>query len=91
MTFPAAHNYFTVHWSPTGITTEGGQFGLRFNGPLITNQADVDGFAAATKTWWQNASTNLQPNYNLNFVKVARIGTNGLYVPGAPIWQGNVI
>jgi hypothetical protein len=95
MTFAAAHNYLTVHWSPTGVTTEGGQFGLRFAGPVFATQGDADAYAVAAaataKTWWQDPVMNLQPNYNLVSVKVARIGADGKYVPGAPIGVGAVV
>lgn len=91
MVYQVVHNYFTVHWSPVGITSEGGQFGLRFAGPALTAQADIDAAAAQVKTWWTNAGANLQPNFNLNTVKCARIGVDGKYVPGATVWQGNVI
>ena len=89
MTFAIAHNYFTVHWGVTGVS-EQGQFGLRFDGAPLTTQVEVDGYAAQTKTWWQNSITNIQPNFNLLSVKVARIGTNGAYVPGATVWVGAV-
>lgn len=91
MVFQVEHNYFTVHWSPVGVSSEGGQFGLRFAGSALTAQADIDAAAAQVKTWWTNAATNLQPNYNLNTVKCARIGPDGKYVPGATVWQGNVV
>ena len=89
MTFAIAHNYLTVHWTASGVS-EGGQFGLRFDGAPLTAQADIDAIAASTKTWWQLPTTNIQPNYNLNFVKVARIDLNGDYVPGATVWIGAV-
>jgi hypothetical protein len=89
MTFAIAHNYLTVHWTVPNVP-EGGQFGLRFDGPALTAQSDVDAIATSTKTWWQLPTTNIQPNYNLSFVKVARINLNGDYVPGAPVWVGAV-
>jgi hypothetical protein len=89
MTFSTAHNYLTLHWSVPNVV-EVGQVGLRFDGPAVTLQSDVDGIASAAKTWWQQATTNIQPNYNLVSVKVARIGTDGKYVPGATTWVGAV-
>lgn len=89
MTFAAEHNYLTFHWSVPGVT-EQGQFGLRFAGPAMTLQSDVNGIAADAKIWWQDPTSNIQPNYNLVSVKVARIGTDGKYVPGATVWVGAV-
>lgn len=81
MAFPEIHNYLTVHWVPVGVS-EVGQFGLRFDGPAIT-ELELSDVAADVLTWWTSATTNLQPNYNLAFLRVARIGVDGLYVPGS--------
>jgi hypothetical protein len=86
MTYPEAHNYLTVHWIPVGGVGEVGQFGLRFDGAAVAPSFDMAPVGGALNSpWWASASVNLQPNYNLSFLRLARIGTDGLYVPGAPI------
>jgi hypothetical protein len=86
MPYPSAHNYLTAHWIPVGGVGEVGQIGLRFDGAAVSPTFDLSPIAGSMNTsWWSNASVNLQPNYNLSFLRLARIGTDGLYVPGAPI------
>lgn len=86
MPYPSAHNYLTVHWVPVGGVGEVGQFGLRFNGAAFAADYDLTPAAGAINgSWWGLPATNLQPNYNLSFIRLARIGTDGLYVPGAPV------
>lgn len=84
MPFPNAHNYLTVHWT-YGTVSETGQFGLRFDpagGLEPVSQALVDACAAAVSSFW-SSSTNLIPTgYKLSFLRLARIDTNGRYVPG---------
>lgn len=82
MTYPEAHNYLTVHWDPGGGTNERGQFGLRFASASLPDQAMVDGAAAAVQTWWTAATSLIGAMHLLSFLRLARIGTNGQYVPG---------
>lgn len=89
MPFPAAHNYVTVHWTVPG-SVEGGQFGLRFISATPATQADADNIASSVRTTWVLPATNIQPNYNLAFIKVARILPSGLYDPAVPPLTGAV-
>lgn len=88
MAFPEPHNYLTVHWTP-GTPDETAQFGLRFDGPGPVSQAMVDGAAAAVQTWWTSATGGVGNETNLMFLRLARIGTNGQYVPGTQSWDHN--
>lgn len=91
MPFPNAHNYLTVHWT-YGTVSETGQFGLRFDpagGLQPVSQALVDACASAVSTFW-SSSTNLIPTgYKLSFLRLARIDTNGSYVPGTISYDHN--
>jgi hypothetical protein len=85
MTYPAAHNYLTVHFIPTGNPEEAGQFGLRFAGTFPAAGAEVTE-AAKVSTWWTTALAGMPSSYALSFIKIARIMTNGEYDPAvAPL------
>lgn len=84
MPFPNAHNYLTVHWT-YGTVSETGQFGLRFDpvgGLQPVTQARVDACASAVSTFWSSATNLIPTGYKLSFLRLARIDTNGAYVPG---------
>lgn len=81
MAYPEAHNLLTVHWVPVGGVGEVGQFGLRYDGAAVP-AFDLSGVAGALNAWWTSPQVNIQPNYQLAFLRLARIGTDGLYVPG---------
>lgn len=81
MSFPTPHNYLTVHWVIAGVT-ETGQFGLRFDGAGPVSQTMVDDAAAAVSTFWSTSTARIPSSYHLSFLRLARIDTNGKYVPG---------
>jgi hypothetical protein len=84
MPFPNAHNYLTVHWT-YGTVSETGQFGLRFDPPgglAPVSQALVDAAAPFVSTFWSTAANLIPTGYKLSFLRLARIDTNGRYVPG---------
>jgi len=86
--YPEPHNYLTVHWEP-GTVDETAQFGLRFDGPGPVSQTMVDDAAAAVQTWWASATGGVGNETTLKFLRLARIGTNGQYVPGTQSWDHN--
>lgn len=63
-------------------TAEDWVFGMRFSGSATPTQAFADAAAAAAKTWIQNSATGYTAQTTLTEVKVAPIGTDGLYIPG---------
>lgn len=81
MAFAREHNLLTVHWQVSGASPEVGQFGMRFDGPAV-DQAGVDAAATAVSTMWALSTVAISPLYQLTFVRGARIGTDGHYVPG---------
>lgn len=85
MVYPAAHNYLSVHFMPSGNPEEAGQFGLRFAGPFPAAGAEVTE-AAKVSTWWTTAIAYTPSTYNLASIKIARILPSGLYDPAiAPL------
>ena len=88
MPFVAAHNYLTVHWQVAG-TPEKGQFGMRFAGTAVPTQALVDGCKSAVSTMWAASTSNIWLKFELTFLRLARIGTDGLYVPGTTAFDAN--
>lgn len=80
MAYPSEYNYLTVHWNLSN-TSESGQFGLKFIGPNIPDQAMVDGAAAAVQTFWSAALSYIAPTYSLSHLRLARLGTDGHYLP----------
>lgn len=85
--FPEPHNLLTIHWTTIGATGEGGQVGLRFDGPGPVSQTMVDDAAAAVTAFWGGAGSQVPSTYLLGFLRLARIGTNGEYVPGTQSWD----
>ena len=88
MSYPNAHNYLTVHWT-YGSVSEYGQFGLRFDGGGPVTQAMVDGAAAAVQTFWSTSTARMPSQYKLAYLRLARIGTDGKYVPGTVSYDHN--
>lgn len=89
MAFPRNHLYLTVHWVPTGAILETGQFGLRFDSQAASTQALVDSCKAAVQAFWQTVGAGIPPDMSLRFLRLARIGTDGKYVPGSVAFDGN--
>lgn len=85
--YPEAHNLLTIHWTTLGATGEGGQVGLRFDGPGPVSQSMVDGAAADVSAFWSGAGSQVPSTYILGFLRLARIGQNGEYVPGTQSWD----
>ena len=83
MPYPEAHNYLTVHWSPTGAPAEQGQFGLRFAGSFPVAGTEVT-TAAIVSTFWTNATVAIPADKVLTSIKIARILTDGKYDPVVP-------
>lgn len=79
MVYTTAHDYLTVHWTVTSSNIEEGQFGIRFAGAGAAVQADLDAAAATIGTYWASANAMIGDDYRLASVKIARIGTDGLY------------
>lgn len=82
MTYPNNHLYLTIHWGNSGVPPEIGQCGLRFDTASAASQALVDGCAGAVSTFWSAATSAIEPDYKLQYIRLAQIGTNGKYVPG---------
>lgn len=62
--------------------TEDWSFGLRFPTSTLPTQALADSAAALGKTWITTASSGYAAMTSLTAVKLAPIGTDGLYQPG---------
>lgn len=84
MAYPEQHNLLTLHWQMANVGTEGGQTGLRFRSVAFPSQADLDSVAAAIATFWSAATSAIAPQYQLAFLRLARIDTDGSYVPNIP-------
>lgn len=80
MAYTSQYNYLTVHWL-NGSTAETGQFGLKFIGDNLPSQTMVDDAAAAVSTFWSAALSYILPAHALSYLRLARIGTDGNYVP----------
>jgi len=80
MVYPAAHNYFTVHWGNSGASGDEGQFGLRFDGPFPSAGAEITE-AAKVATFWTTGTAAMPAQRLLKQVKIARIMPNGEYDP----------
>lgn len=79
MVYTTAHDYLTVHWTMTSGNIEEGQFGIRFAGAGAAVQADLDAVVTTIGTYWASANAKIGDDYRLASVKIARIGTDGLY------------
>lgn len=83
MAFPRNHLYLTVHWIPSSAPLETGQFGLRFDTQAATTQALVDACKPAVQTFWAALGDLVPTDMGLKFLRLARIGTDGKYIPGS--------
>lgn len=80
MAYTSEYNYLTVHWK-LADSPETGQFGLKFIGPNVPDQAMVDGAAPAVQTFWSAALSYITPGISLTHLRLARLGTDGKYLP----------
>jgi len=88
MTYPNAHLYLTAHWITAGATGEVGQFGLRYDSTAPASQTLVDACKGAVQTMWSASTSAIYPDYQLQFLRLAAIGTDGKYVPGTIAYDG---
>jgi hypothetical protein len=82
MAFPSNHTLLTLRGKQF-TTQEDWAFGIRFSGAGTPTQAMADAAAAHAKTWITTANTGYSAQTLLTAVKLAQIGTNGLYIPGS--------
>ena len=82
MAYASDYNYLTVHWNLEN-TGEQGQFGLKFTGATLPDQAMVDGAAAAVSTFWSGSTSYIYAGHTLTFLRLVRVGVDGKYLPGA--------
>jgi len=81
MPYPFRHRLLTVFGDSWGAVEEF-SFGVRLIGVTAPVQADVDAVVAATQTFWNTAGMSIDSQHRLLGVKLAPIGTDGLYPPG---------
>lgn len=84
MAYPEQHNLLTIHWTMANVPSEAAQCGLRFRSVAFPSQADLDSVAAAIATFWEAGTAAIAPQYQLTFLRLARIDTDGSYVPNIP-------
>lgn len=82
MTFVNEHLYLTLHWNNGGVPAETGQCGIRFDSITPPTQAMVLSCASAVQTFWAAATSGIEPDYRLAYLRLAQIGPNGKYMPG---------
>lgn len=82
MPYISGYQLLTVHWTVTETTAETAQFGLKFAGSAASDQATVDACAAAVSTMWSSAGADIPAERRLAFLRLASVGTDGLYIPG---------
>jgi hypothetical protein len=83
MPFPNTHLYLTLHWIVQGASGESGQCGLRFDNTGNLTQQMVTDCASAVSTMWQSAGAGIESGYQLQYLRLAKIGTDGKYFPGS--------
>jgi hypothetical protein len=83
MPYTAQHNYLTIHWKPSEAANETAQFGLRFVGGPAASQSLVNACAGAVSAFWTNATAAVPIFHVLQYLRLATIGTDGLYIPGS--------
>jgi hypothetical protein len=89
MPFPEQHQYMTVIGDCYN-STEKWQFGLRLTDGGVSNQETALAIADDVETWWRSAAPYTSSvdtfeavnTHRLTELKVARIGTDGLYPSG---------
>lgn len=82
MPYPEAHNLLTVHWYTPNVPDETGQFGLRFQSATAATAGDLAAVAGDVSAMWSASTSAIYAGHQLLFLRVARIGTDGRYVPG---------
>lgn len=89
MTFQRNHLYLTIHWKPSSYPLETGQCGIRFDQPTtVPTQTLVDACKSAVQTMWTAVGAKVPNTSLLTFLRLARIGTDGHYVPGSSSFDG---
>lgn len=83
MVYSTAHDYLTVHWTVTSSNIEEGQFGIRFAGGAAATETELGLVATEVDDYWSSANALIGDDYRLASIKIARIGTDGLYPPEA--------
>jgi hypothetical protein len=86
MPYPESHLLLTIHWIHEAYPLESGQIGLRFHvtgaGNLDASQTRVDACAQSVKSFWNTVGAKIPLNYLIKYLRLARIGEDGSYVPG---------
>lgn len=82
MVYTNRHLYLTIHWKPNTTGEEVGQVGLRFDAPtndalptLVANAAPI------VQTFWTAANSGIEGEFDLTYLRLAIIGTDGKYWP----------
>jgi hypothetical protein len=84
VTFQRNHLYLTLHWFPANYPLESGQTGIRFDQPTtVPTQALVDAAKTPVQTMWAAAATRIAGEFQLKYLRLARIGVDGHYVAGS--------
>lgn len=90
MPFVRNHLYLTLHWVPSGAPLETGQCGIRFDSQAAATQALVDSCKSPVLTFWNSVNTNIGPDFVLKYLRLARIGTDGKYIPGSVAFDATI-
>lgn len=89
MPFQRNHLYLTLHWRPSFYPTESGQIGVRFDNPTADpTQALVDACKTACSTFWSSAGAKISGEYQMMYLRLARIDPDGHYVAGSRSFDG---
>jgi hypothetical protein len=87
--FPEHHLYLTLHWSVPSEPLEAGQCGFRFHAPAETvTQGMVDALKSTVSSFWSGVGAKIPNSYQLQFLRLAPIGTDGKYPPGTIAYDG---
>lgn len=83
VTYAAPHRLLTIRGVSQGSADRWG-IGIRLEHPAITQptQAEVDSFVPSIRTWFTSTSSFFPLTTTVDEIKLAPIGTNGLYPPG---------
>lgn len=82
MVYPNTHLYVTLHWRMMLVTNEWGQTGFRVDMPTMPDATARDAVADATALLWGSTAMALSDNFDLQEIKFAMVGPDGLYPPG---------
>lgn len=92
MAYPEKHLLLTLHWTHSSWPLETGQCGIRFHatgaGNLDATQARVNAAVASVETMWRSLGAKIPIQYQLAFLRLARIDTTGRYVAGTSSFDG---